>query len=217
VPILGINFGHLGFLANPHDEGVVATLAAALSDETTRDERSNLRIDVLCEGDDEEAFDAMCNEPADFENGRTFFALNEASISRGTQGRVIDFSMEMNGAPVADMRGDGVLVASATGSTAYALSAGGPLVAPGFSGLIVVPVAPHTLHSRAVVTDPNDVVEIVMGDTPAAQEAIMLADGSMASFDTPIRRVRVSRGSAPTVLLRYHAEGFYAHSSRVFF
>ena len=60
------------------------------------------------------------------------------------------------------VQGDGLIVATATGSTAYALSAGGPLVAPGYSGLVVVPIAPHSLHSRALVTGPSDIVEIAM-------------------------------------------------------
>jgi len=217
IPILGLNFGHLGFLANRIDGGVIPTMAAALADETVREERTNLRIDVLCEGDGGEGFETAGGDAEAGPNSRSFFALNEMALTRGSSGRIIDFDLKIAGAHVADMRGDGLIAASATGSTAYALSAGGPLVAPGFKGLVVVPVAPHTLLARAVVTDPNDVVEISMGEGAASREAVLFVDGSPVEFDAPIARIKVSRGSAPTVLLRYRHEGFYAHASKVFF
>lgn len=217
VPILGINYGHLGFLANPSESGVIDTLAAALAGDVVREQRTNLRIDVLCEGDDEDAFEAACNEPQDLEGGRSFFALNEMNVSRGPAGRIVDFSLNISGAHITDMRGDGLIVASATGSTAYALSAGGPLVAPGFSGLLTVPVASHTLRARPIATDPNDVVEVTLGQTAACAEAMLYVDGCAVALDAPMRSVRVRRGAAPTVLLRYRPEGFYAHTAKVFF
>ena len=131
VPILGINFGHLGFLANGADEGIVALIADALADELMREQRVCLHVRVACEGDDEEGI----NEP------REFFALNEIAIARGAMGHIVDFNLDISGDRVASMRGDGVIVATATGSTAYALSAGGPLVGPSHRGLIVAPLA----------------------------------------------------------------------------
>ena len=105
-------------------------------------------------------FEEGCNKERCADSGRCFFALNEAAVTRGSAGKIIDFTIEVSGAKVADMRGDGLVVATATGSTAYALSAGGPLVAPGYKGLVIVPVAPHTLVARAVLTDTSDIVEI---------------------------------------------------------
>ncbi|MEG0323882.1 MAG: NAD(+)/NADH kinase, partial [Raoultibacter sp.] len=129
VPILGINFGRLGFLANASDEGVVAIVAAALSGDTVSEYRTNLRIDVLCEGDDLDTLPFGNDDVDDVQNEageqRKFFALNELALTRGAMGRIIDFSFGISGAPVADMRGEGLVVATATGSTAYALSAGG--------------------------------------------------------------------------------------------
>lgn len=223
VPILGINFGRLGFLANSNDDGVVAVVAAALAGDVVQEQRTNLRIDVICEGDEGDAslshggqdgFDCPIEEGVP---GRTFFALNELAVTRGGNGRIVDFSLAISGAPVADMRGDGLVIATATGSTAYALSAGGPLVAPGFNGLVVVPLAPHTLHSRAVVTSCNDVVEMGLSTNDEAREATLFADGDLLTFDRPVERIRVSRGSAPTVLLRYRQQGFYEQIARVFF
>ena len=240
VPILGINFGHLGFLANSGEEGVVAVVAAALSGDVVAERRTNLRIDVVCEGeadpwsdeaDGEGEEDARADraesgfcgalgpssgDPADG-RARSFFALNELAVTRGANGRIIDFDLSVSGARIAEMRGDGLVVATATGSTAYALSAGGPLVAPGFTGLVAVPLAPHTLHSRAIVTAGSDVVEMDLSKNADAREATLFVDGEPLSFDRPVRRVYVSRGAAPTVLLRYRGEGFYERVSKVFF
>ena len=113
--------------------------------------------------------------------------------------------------------GDGLVVASATGSTAYALSAGGPLVAPGFTGLVAVPIAPHTLHSRAVVTSPSDVIEMDLSENADGRDATLFIDGELVELDRPLRRLYVRRGPVATTLLRYKDEGFYNHAAKVFF
>lgn len=217
IPILGINFGHLGFLANDPTDSVIAMLASALAGECTKEERSNLRVNVFCEGDDENEFDHLCTSDFDRTNGRSFFALNEICLSRGASGRIIGFDVAFNGDQLASMRGDGVVVASATGSTAYALSAGGPLIAPGFQGLVVVPLAPHSLTARAVVTDPNDIVDVILRDTPTEEDATLFVDGWHDDMPSPIRAVRIQRGSTPTTLLRCNYEGFYVQSKKAFF
>ena len=215
VPLLGINFGHLGFLANDSQGGVIPIVARALAGELVAERRANLRIDVVCEGDPD-PFDKpgqACGEP-----GReSLFALNEVALTRGAMGRIVEFSLDISDSPIACMRGDGVVVASATGSTAYALSAGGPLVAPSFNGLIVVPLAPHTLRSRAVLTGENDVVCVTLSDEAADREASLFVDGGIVSFGAPVRRIYVRRGEAPTVLLRSQDRGFYTYASEVFF
>lgn len=218
VPILGINFGRLGFLANSSDDGVIAIVSSALAGDVVAEQRTNLRIDVVCAGevdpwdDDSDAAMADVDDPA-----RSFFALNELAVTRGANGRIIDFGLSISGDHIADMRGDGLVVATATGSTAYALSAGGPLVAPGFNGLVAVPLAPHTLHSRAIVTAANDVVEMDLSLNRDPREATLFADGELLTFDAPVKRVYVARSTAPTTLLRYQREGFYEHAAKVFF
>ena len=218
VPILGINFGRLGFLANSSDDGVIAIVSSALAGDVVAEQRTNLRIDAVCAGevdpwdDDSDAAMADVDDPA-----RSFFALNELAVTRGANGRIIDFGLSISGDHIADMRGDGLVVATATGSTAYALSAGGPLVAPGFNGLVAVPLAPHTLHSRAIVTAANDVVEMDLSLNRDPREATLFADGELLTFDAPVKRVYVARGTAPTTLLRYQREGFYEHAAKVFF
>lgn len=243
VPVLGINFGHLGFLANEATDGVVALVAQALAGEASCERRANLQVDVVLEGERDpfEADGCFSDEDVwydegeesrfsealrlgsagesegSFERARSFFALNEAALTRGTMGRLIDVSLDVSGAHIADMRGDGMVVASATGSTAYALSAGGPLVAPSFMGLIAVPLAPHTIRSRAILTGDNDVVCIELGENRSSREASLFVDGELKLFEAPIRRVYVRRGSSPTFLLRCSGKSFYEHAAETFF
>lgn len=217
VPILGLNFGHLGFLVNNSDNGVIAAVTAALCGDVVREERTNLVVEVLCDDDDEADFDsAFCN-PDLLPEGRRFRGLNEVALTRGPSGRIVDLSYSVSGEHVASIRSDGMVVATATGSTAYALSVGGPLVAPGFGGLVIVPVAPHTLVARALLTDPHDVVEIDLESNVFSNEATLIVDGQMLDFESPIRRIRVFKGEEPTVMLQYLKEGFYEHVSNVFF
>lgn len=216
VPILGVNYGRLGFLANPCENGVIEPVAAALAGEAAEERRANLEVCAVCEGeadpygDDDAAAEAAA--PA-----QRFFALNEVAVTRGENGRIVDFALGVSGAHVANMRGDGLVVATATGSTAYALSAGGPLVAPGFGGLVAVPIAPHSLRSRAIVTAPSDVVEMDLAENTAGRDATLFVDGEQAAFRAPLQRIYVQRGAVPTTLLRYKAPSFYEHAAQVFF
>ncbi|MBR0404394.1 MAG: NAD(+)/NADH kinase [Eggerthellaceae bacterium] len=208
APILGMNFGHLGFLANSAKNGVIALLADALSGEICREERVNLHVCVECEGDD-------VDEPTE---PRSFFVLNEIAITRGAMGHIVDFDLHVSGDKVAHLRGDGVIVSTATGSTAYALSAGGPLVGPSHRGMIVVPLAPHTFKSRSIVTEHHDIVEVTMEEGSAsAREVSLFADGDALEFERPVSRVIVSTGDRPTVLLNRHDESFYHQIARTFF
>lgn len=221
IPILGINYGHLGFLANASEGGIVALVAAALSGDAVSEKRANLLVEVVCVGDVDPYEGASIERQDDaWEDEvcpRRYFALNEVALTRGANGRIIDFSLGISGEHVADMRGDGFVVASATGSTGYALSAGGPLVAPGFTGLVAVPVAPHTLRARALVTESSDVVELTLATDRSCEDATLFIDGNLVELDAPVKRIYVSRGQTPTKLLRCNSDGFYAHVSQVFF
>ena len=208
APILGINFGHLGFLANTVSDGTIALLADALSGEIVHEQRVNLQVQVNCIGDEE--------EPP--ETPRTFFALNEIAIARGALGHIVDFSFAISGDHVASIRGDGVIVSTATGSTAYSLSAGGPLIIPSHRGMIVAPLAPHTLYSRAIVTEHHDVVEVTFKeDSASAMEVSLFADGDALEIERPISSILVTTGPHATTLLTRREESFYKQISRTFF
>lgn len=207
VPILGINFGNLGFLANKGETGVVELVSRALVGELLRDARANLQVDVVCEGDDEdEVF-----------GSRRFFALNEAAVTRGSSGRTIEYALDISGVHVSDVSGDGVIVATATGSTAYSLAAGGPIVHPGYHGMVIQPLAPHTLTARAILTDANDVACLDLGRTREGRAATLFIDGDDIAFDRPMRRVYVRRGPSPTILLYADADHFYRYAAKTFF
>lgn len=208
APVLGMNFGHMGFLTNSTQDGVIPLMADALADEIIREERMNLSIDVTCIGDE--------SEPV--ESPRRFFALNEIAIARGALGHIVDFGLHVSGDLIANMRGDGVIVSTATGSTAYSLSAGGPLVGPSHRGMIVTPLAPHTLHSRAIVTEHHDIVEVTFKDGSAsAAEVSLFADGDALAFERPVSSVIVTVGNRPTTLLTRREESFYHQIARTFF
>ena len=215
IPVLGVNFGHLGFMANSNEDGIIPVVAAALAGELTVEQRTNLIIDVFYEGD--ENVELEPNSSPTEGSSAQFFALNELVLARGAQGRVIDCRYAVSGEMVADVKGDGIIIATATGSTAYALSAARAIRAPGYSGLVVVPIAPLSLHSRALVTGPSDVVEVFMDPSSANREATLFSDGEIISSERPVRRVVVRKGEEPTILLRYKAETFYGRTSRVFF
>lgn len=208
APILGVNFGHMGFLTNSAEDGLLPLVADTLAGEIVREQRVNLHVHVTCEGDEEEGID----EPRDF------FTLNEIAIARGAMGHIVDFSFDVSGDRVATMRGDGVIVSTATGSTAYALSAGGPLVGPSHRGLIVVPLAPHTLNTRAIVTEHHDVVEVSFKEGSAsAREVSLFADGDALAFARPISSIVVTAGKRPITLLTRRQESFYKQVARTFF
>lgn len=239
VPILGINFGQLGFLANEGSEGVVPLVARALAGDVRMEARANLVVDVVCEGEfdpwedtpggiDTTDTDALERSrflldteliPLPTEDGasRTFFAFNELAITRGANGRIIDFSLNVSDAHIAHMRGDGVVVATSSGSTGYALSAGGPIVSPRYNGLIVVPIACHTLHTRAIATAPNDIVKVDLSHSKETRDATLFIDGEMLAFDRRVRNVYVRRGPRHTCLVRADDKTFYDKLSEVFF
>lgn len=208
APILGINYGHLGFLANTGEEGAIPLIADALAGEIVSEQRVNLNVHVECISDREDPPAAP----------RDFFALNEIAIARGAMGHIVDFSLDVSGDRVATMRGDGIIVSTATGSTAYSLSAGGPLVGPSHRGMIATPLAPHTLNSRAIVCEHHDVIEVSFAEgSPSSWEVALFADGDSLDIDRPISSIVVTTGKRATTLLTRREESFYKQISRTFF
>ena len=228
LPILGINFGNFGFLANSSEPGVMRIVEETLAGNVVIEQRTNLSIDVYCDAEyarQEEGWKAVpkrsasdvlaCDVPAT--STRTLFALNEVSLHRGASGTIFEFGLMVAGDEIASIRSDGIIVASATGSTGYALSAGGPVVAPGHRGLVVTPIAPHTLRSRAIVTGPGDVVEIAVAPSRDGAGCTLCIDGEVIPFEEPVSRIVARPGEVPTSLVRYGDKGFYRHVSESFF
>lgn len=149
VPLVGINQGRLGFITDIPFESYRETLRPMLRGEFQEDVRALMAASVWRDGHC--VFEAT--------------ALNDVVVNRGGVASMIELRVEVDGRFVANQRADGLIIASPTGSTAYALSAGGPLLHPGIGGWVMVPIAPHTLSNRPVVLPSHSeiAVEIVSG------------------------------------------------------
>lgn len=215
VPLVGVNFGHLGFLSNPGDDGVVRVVDAALSGQVVREERSNLHIDAghVSHG----AAAAGGEGAARPRHLASYFALNELAVTRGNLGSMVDLSVSVNSQPFMRIRGDGVVLASATGSTAYALSAGGPVVSPKHRGIVMAPLAPHSLYSRAAVTAEGEEVSIALSGDDGTLAASHFIDGiPLVREGAAANHFTVRTGVRPTTLLRYRYRGFYSNAAATF-
>jgi NAD+ kinase len=180
VPLIGINQGRLGFITDiPLDE-FRSALTPMLAGEYEQDDRSLMHARVLRDG--QCVFDAL--------------AMNDVVVNRGATSGMVELKVEIDGHFVANQRADGVIVASPTGSTAYSLSAGGPLLHPSTPGWVLVPIAPHTLSNRPVVIpDASEIcIELVSGRDASAnfdmQSLASLLKGDRVTVRRSQHRVR---------------------------
>lgn len=200
VPLLGIKFGRLGFLSGSSPADARDAIESALAGEARIERRATLRAQIEMSG----------------RNVGSYRSLNEVSVSRGSSGRIIAPDIIVGGNLVARMRSDGIIIATATGSTAYALSAGGPIVAPGFGGMVIVPVAPHTLCTRPLLTDPSETVEIRFNDSTRNDAGIMI-DGYSVPSRGSLEGLVVARSEHDVLLVKYEGRGFYETVAQEFF
>lgn len=206
VPVLGISYGHLGFLTAAGPEDLMVTVRDALTGELHVSRRATLDVECVFERPDGTSYT------------RHSFALNDFALSRGGAGDMVEFDVSVSGKHIDRLRGDGFVVSTATGSTGYALAAGGPIVTPEFTGMVCVPIAPHTIMARAFLTSPSDVVEIEMSpERPAMRH--FFADGQPVRREKDSVGVRacVRRGPGDLVLLDRSSQSFYDSVSRVFY
>lgn len=144
VPLIGINQGRLGFITDIPFEAYQATLGPMLQGEYEEDSRPLMHARVMRA--DEMVFEA--------------FAMNDVVVNRGGTSGMVELRVEVGGRFVSNQRADGLIIASPTGSTAYSLSAGGPMLHPSIPGWVLVPIAPHTLSNRPIVL--SDAVEVAV-------------------------------------------------------
>lgn len=206
IPILGLSYGHLGFLtaASPEERDILKVVSDALSGELHVSRRATIAADIV-----------SVREDGTKDVVRSF-ALNDMALTRGPLSDMVEFDITVSGHHIDRLRGDGVVVSTATGSTGYALSAGGPIVSPDYTGMVCVPIAPHTIQARAFLTSPSDVVEIFMSDDRPSVPAIAI-DGQFITCDGTVESVAVRRGPGDVLLLDYGPESFYNSVSRVFY
>jgi NAD+ kinase len=184
VPMLGVNLGHIGFLAEAEPQALGETLAAVVEGRYEVEERVTVDAEVIHEGRS---------------IGRAW-ALNEASLERTNRERVLEIAVAVDGRPLLRFGCDGLLCATPTGSTAYAFSAGGPIVWPDVDALIVVPNAAHALFARPIVVAPTSVVDIDL--LTRGHAGVLSCDGRRSLAVPPGARVQVQRGELPVKVVR---------------
>ena len=161
VPVHGVNLGHVGFLAESEVEDLSITVARLLDGDYEIEKRSTLDIAVLDEDDEQIAH---------------HWALTEASLEKADRQKMINVAIEIDGRPVSSFGADGVLLSTSTGSTAYAFSAGGPVIWPEVDAMMLIPLAAHALFARPLVLGRSSEVAVEM-TVDNREEAILTLDG----------------------------------------
>ena len=188
IPLLGINRGRLGFLADIPADAFEEQLKEIFAGTFVEDERFMLHVEVLREGKSLLKSDAF----------------NDVILQKWNIAKLVEFETYVDGSFVHRQRSDGLIVTTPTGSTAYALSGGGPILHPSLDALALVPICPHTLTNRPIVIDGNSVVEIVVG-TREIDHACLTCDGDVEIELAPGDRVRVQKKDRKIKLI--HPQG----------
>jgi NAD+ kinase len=190
TPLLGVNLGHVGFLAEAEREDLAATVDRVVARRYDVEERMTIDVAVRQNGS----------------VSATTWALNEATVEKAERERMLEVVAEIDGRPLSTWGCDGVVCATPTGSTAYAFSAGGPVVWPEVEALLVVPISAHALFARPLVVSPRSVVAIEL--LPRTPRAVLWCDGRRTVDLPPGARVEVRRGEAPVRFARLHLTPF---------
>lgn len=191
IPLIGINHGRLGFITDVARDQMHEVLAAMLAGRYVIDERSMLDAEVRRAG-------AVSYRAV---------ALNDVVVARGVSGGMVEFTVRVDGVTMYNQRGDGVILATPTGSTAYALSASGPILHPSLAGFVLVPVAPQTLSNRPIALPDNCVIEIEITDV---REASAHFDMQTFAVLKPGDVVCIRRSELVTTLLHPVGYNYFA-------
>lgn len=192
VPVLGINLGHLGFLTSAPRDEVEEALAHWLAGDFEIDARMALAVHA---------------EDGDGRAGKTHLALNDAVLHKTGAARVIRLSMRAQRDVVGSYSADGIILATPTGSTAYSLSAGGPIVSPSVDCIIATPICPHTLGVRPLILPADETITVeVLSPT---EELILTIDGQEHERLVPGQKVVARRAPQPVRLVRFAGQTFF--------
>ena len=179
VPLIGVNRGRFGFLTDVNSELMTASIARILAGEYTAESRLLLTANISRAG--KQLYSGI--------------ALNDLVVSKAEQSRLMELELHIDGHYVNTMRADGLIVATPTGTTAYALSAGGPILYPTLEAITLVPICPHTLTNRPIAINSNSVVEITIKNTKDArahldgQEKFNLIEGDVVRVERAVKTV----------------------------
>ena len=193
VPVIGINRGRLGFLTDILPGEIEQQVGAVLKGDYTIEKRFLLSAEVM---------------RGDKRIGHAE-ALNDVVVNSGTSAKMIDFDLLVNDEFVYRQRSDGLIISTPTGSTAYSLSGGGPIMHPSLDAVVLVPMFPHTLSSRPIVIDGNSDIKIIINDTNELQPAVT-CDGHVQITALPGDAVHVSKKRHKLKLIHPLGHSFYA-------
>lgn len=200
IPILGINLGTVGFLAEIEKHHIYEALDRLFADDYILENR------IMLQGDSRREVNPM---PSSDSNGLKGFALNDIVITGKGLSRIISLQIYVNDELVDDFRGDGVIISTPTGSTAYNLSAGGPIITPKANVMVITPICPHSLSPRSVVVSAEDIIKVVVRRGKKTQD-----DEAIATFDgqTVIglgREILIKKADYNTRLIRLNKTSIY--------
>jgi len=193
IPLLGINRGRLGFLADVKPDEMLDSVDHVIA--------GNYRTDTRL------LLDARLIRPDDTDV--SVIAVNDVVLQRGESGRMLDFVTRIGDQYVNTHGGDGLIVATPTGSTAYALSCGGPIIEPNLNAIVVVPVAPHTLSVRPIVIPAKDKIELKLLERPDVKAEITV-DGNTIGEIRPQDKLRIAASDSRLTLLHPPGYDFYS-------
>jgi NAD+ kinase len=188
VPVLGINLGRLGFLAPFDPDEAREVIRAAIAGELPIEERMRLR--VALSRAHVEGPHAMIER----------YALNDAVISQGAMARLVELATTLDGAPVTNYLADGLIISTPTGSTAYNLAAGGPILPPWQGAFVLTPICPHTLTNRPLIVPSRSTIGVhIVGES---RGILLTVDGQWVHALLPGDRVEISKAGAGLKLFR---------------
>jgi NAD+ kinase len=186
VPLIGANLGHVGFLAEAEPDGLADLVERVVARDYAVEERMTIDVSVRRNGT----------------GIASTWALNEATVEKAARERVIEVIIEIDGRPLSRWGGDGVVCSTPTGSTAYAFSAGGPVVWPEVEALLMVPISAHALFAPPMVVSPQSVLAVELIVASETSGAVLWCDGRRKVDLPPGARVEVRRGALPVLLAR---------------
>lgn len=209
IPVLGCNLGHLGFMTTTPLERLEEALRGLVEGALIEDRRLALEVEVR-RAEDGSAAGAAPPPPAagGREASASFYALNDAVVHKSGFARLMTMRVWVDADEVGQYSADGIVVSTATGSTAYSLSAGGPILVPTLDALVATPICPHTLAVRPLVVAAES--EITVEVVTRSDWIVLTVDGQVGSPLAPGDRVRVARAREPVRLLRFPDQTFFA-------
>ena len=192
VPMLGVNFGQYGFITEVHPQQVREAVERYLEGECRISERTVLEAEIAGRG-----------------AAAVSYALNDVVVTKGPQGRMLALRTYVNDRFIATYATDGIIVATPTGSTAYSLSAGGPVVSPDVEALIITPICAHTLNARSLVVPDSERVRIVGECQADNQSMTLMVDGQVGGHLDGEDTVEVRKAGFKARLVQISAQSFY--------